>query len=165
MVTKVSQVKDIVQKGIQNPRSVFNTIKKMAANSDWKIREVAATALLEISKKKPEEVIIEMKVWTKDKDENIRRCASESLRDVARNNPKAVFFVVEQLKNDESLYVKKSVANVLRNAGRYDPDFVFELCKKWLKVKDKNTDWIIKDGMKKCKPAQQEYLKKQLGKI
>lgn len=165
MVTKVSQVKDIVSKGIQNPKSVFDTIKKMATDSDWKAREVAATALLEIGKKKPDEVIAEMKVWAKNKDENIRRCASESLRGVARNNLKSVLPVIEQLKSDACLYVKKSVANILRNAGRYDPDFVFGLCKNWLKVKDKNTNWIIKDGMKKCNPAQREYLRKQLGKV
>ena len=165
MLTKVSQVKDIVQKGIENPKSVFDTLKKMAADLDWKTREVAATALLKISKKKPDEVITELKVWAKSKDENIRRCASESLRGVARNNPKSVLPVIEQLKTDGCLYVKKSVANILRNAGRYDPDFVFGLCKEWLKVNDRNTKWIIKDGMKKCKPAQQEYLRKQLGKI
>ena len=51
MVTKVSEVKDIVKKGIVTPQNTFSEIKKMAENDDWKVREVAATVLVEISKK------------------------------------------------------------------------------------------------------------------
>jgi len=76
MITKVSDVKNIVEEGKKNPKKVFSKIKKMAANNDWKVREVAATALLEIGKKKPDEVIKEVSGWTADKDENIRRAAS-----------------------------------------------------------------------------------------
>lgn len=161
MITKVDQVKHLIQKGIQDPNLVFNDIKEMAKNLDWKIREVAATTLVEISKKKQNEVITEMQKWAKDDNENIRRTASEGLRGIARTNPISILPVIEQLKTDENLYVKKSVANILRNAARYDPDFVFKLCKKWMENKNKNTYWIIKDGMKKLKPDQQEYLKQQ----
>ncbi|MFH1275570.1 MAG: DNA alkylation repair protein, partial [Candidatus Woesearchaeota archaeon] len=86
-----------------------------------------------------------------DKDPNVRRTSSEGLRDVARKAPKKVLPIIEKLKKDDNLYVKKSVANVLRNASRYDPDFVLDLCKKWLKVGDSNTNWIIKDGLRKLK--------------
>ena len=45
MVTRVSEVKGIVQKGTKNPREAFSEIRKLAESEDWKVREVAATAL------------------------------------------------------------------------------------------------------------------------
>ncbi|HYW69512.1 MAG TPA: HEAT repeat domain-containing protein [Pyrinomonadaceae bacterium] len=166
MVTKVSDVKDIVKKGIANPRQVFPEIKALAKSDDWAEREVSATALVEISKKQPDEVIAEMLSWSKDHDPNVRRTASESLRHVTRKRPATVLPVLENLKTDSSLYVKKSVANVLRNAGNYEPDFVMGVCSRWASLHDANTNWIIKDGLRKLKttrPAEVLQILESLG--
>jgi len=98
MVTKVSEVGDIVEKGIANPKAVFSRIRKMAGSDDWKVWEVAATALVEISKKRADEVVQEMICWADDSDPNVRRTASEGLRDVARKNPEKVLPIIEKLK-------------------------------------------------------------------
>ena len=87
MVTKVFDAKDIVEKGVTNPKAAFPEIRKLAESDDWKMREVAATVLVEISRKKPDEVIPEMTSWADDSDLNVRRAASEGLRLVARKNP------------------------------------------------------------------------------
>lgn len=165
MVTKVSEVKNIVKLGIESPSKVFPKIKKLAKSKDWKAREVAATTLLEISKKRPDEIVKEMKKWAADKDSNIRRASSEGLRDVARKNPYLVSPVIEKLKTDENLYVKKSVANVLRNASRKHADFVLRLCKNWISAKNKNTNWIIKDGLRKLKETQKEEVNELINKM
>ena len=120
-------------------------------SEDWVKREVSATALVEISKKQPDRVIAEMIVWSKDKDPNVRRTASEGLRHVARKTPEAVLPVLESLKTDANLYVQKSVANVLRNAGNYHPDFVLGICSRWADLRNPNTNWIVKDGLRKLK--------------
>jgi len=159
MITKVSDIRPLVKRGIENPKKAFGEIKKLAASKDWKVREVAATALVEISKKKSEEVIKEAFRWAKNKDENIRRAASEGLRDIARKNPEKVLPVIEELKSDKNLYVKKSVANILRNASRKSLDFTFRVCQKWAKLKNPDTNWIIKAGMKKLSKEQQDKLK------
>ncbi len=122
------------------------------------MREVAATCLVEIGKKRTDEVLQEMLLWADDSDPNVRRTSSEGLRDVARRNPDKVLPVIEKLKADGNLYVKKSVANVLRNASKYNPHFIFELCKKWALLDNPNTDWIIKDGIKKLPPEQQKEI-------
>ena len=83
IVTKVSDVKEIVKKGIANPRQAFPEIKALARSDDWAEREVSATALVEISKKQPDELIAEMLRWSKVQDPNVRRTASESLRHIA----------------------------------------------------------------------------------
>lgn len=151
MVTKVSEARDIVKQGIENSSVAFPRIKKLAESDDWKEREVAATILVEVSKKRPDAVIKEMKKWSGDKNPNTRRASSEGLRDIARKNPAQVLPIIEKLKSDESLYVKKSVANILRNASRKDPDFVLTVCRRWASAKDKNTNWIVKDGLRKLK--------------
>jgi len=151
MVNKVADVQDIVKTGVVNPRKAFPNIKALAKSKDWVKREVSATALVEISKKQPEKVVSEMLNWSKDRDPNVRRTASEALRHMARKHPAHVLPVLENLKADTSLYVRKSVANVLRNAGNYDPDFVLGVCAQWATLHDPNTDWIIKDGLRKLK--------------
>jgi 3-methyladenine DNA glycosylase AlkC len=151
MVTKVADVRDIVKTGVANPRKAFPNIKALAKSDDWVKREVSATALVEISKKHPEKIVAEMVRWSQDDNPNVRRTSSEGLRYIARKHPAAVLPVLENLNNDSSLYVRKSVANVLRNAGNYDPDFVLDVCSRWAKLGDPNTNWIVKDGLRKLK--------------
>jgi len=66
--------------------------------------------------------------------------------------------IVTKANPDSNLYVKKSVANVLGNASRYNPNLVFELCQKWALLNNPNTNWIIKDGIKKLPPEQQKEI-------
>lgn len=156
MVTKVSEVKEIVMKGIKDPKTVFPKIKKMAESRDWQVREVSATVLVEISKKKTEEVIQEMVKWSANINPHIRRASCECLRDVARKNPNKVLPVIEKLKADNEHYVKKSVANILRNASKSNPEFVLMVCNKWVTLKNPNTHWIIKNGLIKLKESHSE---------
>ena len=165
MVTKVADVRDLVNSGVANPRQVFPNIKALAKSDDWAEREVSATALVEISKKQPEKIVAEMLIWSKDRDPKVRRTASEALRHVARNHPANVIPILEHLKADSNLYVRKSVGNVLRNAGNYDPDFVLSVCSQWATLHNTNTNWIIKDGLRKLKttrPAEVERILRSL---
>ena len=165
MITKVADVRDIVNTGVVNPRAAFPNIKALARSDDWVEREVSATALVEISKKQPEKIAAEMLIWSKDRDPNVRRTACEGLRHIARKHPANVVPVLENLKADSNLYVRKSVANVLRNAGNYEPDFVLGLCAQWATLHNANTNWIIKDGLRKLKetqPARVERILKSL---
>jgi 3-methyladenine DNA glycosylase AlkC len=150
-ITKVSDVKDLVRRSIDDPSSSFPEIKVLAVSDDWKVREVAASVVLETGKKKPEDIIAEMLIWADDADPNVRRTASEGLREIARRKPEVVLPVLAKLKADRNLYVKKSVANVLRNAGNYHAEKVLEVCRDWAIDGDTNTAWIIKDGLRKLK--------------
>ena len=156
MVTKLSDVTEIVRRTIDHPRQSFPAILKLASSKDWKEREVAATILVEASKKKPSEIIAEMIHWADHPDPNVRRTASEGLRYVARKTPELVLPVIAKLKADPDLYVKKSVANVLRNAGNYHPEFVLKICEEWALGRNSHTAWIIKDGLRKLRAKHSE---------
>jgi 3-methyladenine DNA glycosylase AlkC len=86
MITKLSDVKDIVRQAVSNPKESFPKIMELASSEDWKEREVAATILVETGKKKPEQIIQEMSLWAENINPNVRRTASEGLRDIARKN-------------------------------------------------------------------------------
>jgi 3-methyladenine DNA glycosylase AlkC len=159
-ITKVSDVPDLLAQARQNPRKSFPAILKLASSEDWKEREVAATLLVEVSKRKPDEIVGEMSRWADHSNSNVRRTASEGLRDVARKQPELVLPVIAKLKTDPNLYVKKSVANVLRNAGNYHPQFVLRVCADWGKGKNPDTAWIIKDALKKLRVSHQKEVAK-----
>src|SRR3954451_2945805 len=151
MVTKASDVKQIIQEAIGDPQQSFPAIMTLARSADWKEREVAATILVETGKKKPGEIIEEMLIWADYSDPNMRRAPSEGLRSIARRNPALVLPVLAKLKGDSNIYVKKSVANVLRNAGNYHPEFVLQICEDWAREANEHTAWIVNDGLRKLK--------------
>ena len=155
----IDDVRDIIEKGINFFDESLPEIRKLASHDDWRKREDAATALVEISKKKEDEVVNVMMLWADEKDSNIRRAASEGLRGVARRNPEKILPMIEKLKTDESLYVRKSVAALLRAISKKNPEFVIDLCKKWAKMGNENTNWIIKQGIKKLSEKQQKEIK------
>lgn len=155
----IDDVRDIIERGIHSLHDALPEIRELASSGDWRKREDAATALVEISKKREDEVVGEMIVWAEEKDPNIRRASSEGLRGVARRNPEKILPVIEKLKTDDSLYVRKSVAALLRAISKKNPEFVADLCRKWAKLKNKNTNWIIRQGIKKLSGEQQEELK------
>lgn len=80
----IDDVRDIIERGIHSLHDAFPEIKKFTSSDDWRKREDAATALVEISKKREDEVVSEMIIWSEEKDPNICRASSEGLRGVAR---------------------------------------------------------------------------------
>ncbi|HEC86288.1 MAG TPA: hypothetical protein ENI49_00205 [Thermoplasmatales archaeon] len=154
----IDDVRGIIERGRFSLYDALPKIKKLASSDDWRKREDAATALVEISKKREDDVVNEMILWADDEDHNIRRAASEGLRYVARRNPEKILPVVEKLKTDDSLYVRKSVAALLRAISKKNPGFVIDLCRKWAKLRNRDTKWIIRQGIKKLTEDQQEEL-------
>ncbi|CAN5713042.1 hypothetical protein BH23GEM1_BH23GEM1_06550 [soil metagenome] len=133
--------------------SVFPELRDLAASEEWQAREVAATAMVELSKRDPDSVAKEAARWARDRDPNVRRAASEGLRNLVQREPEKVLPVLHALRADPNRYVQKSVANVLRNATRKQLPFVLRLCSEWAESRDANTHWIIRDGLRKAAAA------------
>ncbi|KAA3634782.1 MAG: DNA alkylation repair protein [Calditrichaeota bacterium] len=91
--------------------------------------------------------------WATDTNEHIRRLAAEATRprgvwvahiDEFKKDPTFVFELLEHLNADESLYVRKAVANNLNDISKDHPKKVIATGKRWLKDKNKNSNWIVK---------------------
>jgi 3-methyladenine DNA glycosylase AlkD len=137
VITKIADVPDLVPKGRTDPVAAFREIRALAASKSWQEREVAATALVEISKKHAD----------------------------ARRTPDAVVAVLELLRGDADSYVRKSVANVLRNAGKRHPAFILNICRRWATVGDPHTDWIVKDGLRQLRESEPEAVARILNSL
>jgi 3-methyladenine DNA glycosylase AlkC len=153
VVTKIQDIKELLSRGRVEPDAVFPELRRLAASDQWQTREVAATALVEISKRHPAAVLQVARRWAKDRDANVRRAASEGLRGLVKTDPEAVRPVIDTLRADPELYVKKSVANVLRNASGKHPDFVLGVCRRWGRSTDPHTRWIVNDGLRKLRSS------------
>ena len=151
MINKIADIKPLLLEGRKNPNAILPRLRALAASDSWQEREVAATALVELSKRHPESVLAAAAKWVRAHDANIRRAASEGLRGIVQREPERVRPILEQLREDSDLYVKKSVANVLRNATRTQADFVVGLCTEWAQSTNPHTRWIVRDGLRKMK--------------
>lgn len=101
----------------------------------------------------PEEMMMQTLTWSQHKHHCVRRLASEGCRPALpwgmalkafKLNPSPIFSVLENLKEDTSDFVRKSVANNLNDISKTHPEAVIATVKKWQKLNNKQTDWIIK---------------------
>ena len=101
-------------------------------------------------------MMAQMSEWSKHESEDVRRLSSEGCRPQLpwaqalpefKKDPSPIIPILEQLKADPSLYVRKSVANNLNDISKTHPELAIKLAKKW-HGKNKDTDWIIKHGLR-----------------
>jgi 3-methyladenine DNA glycosylase AlkC len=152
-ISRASDIPELLRDAVADLQRALPRIRKLAASSDWKEREVAATILVEASRKNPEEVLEAMDAWAGDADANVRRAASESLRGLARRDPTKILRILDRLNDDESLYVRKSVASMLRNASRKHADVVLQVARRWSREASPRTSWIVREGLKKLRAS------------
>jgi len=103
-----------------------------------------------------EKMMAQMLAWSKDENEDVRRLSSEGCRPALpwamalpkyKKDPTPILPILEQLKADSSLYVRKSVANNINDISKSTPEVAIELAKRWIGM-NKDTDWIIKHGLR-----------------
>ncbi len=90
--------------------------------------------------------------WAGDSNCHVRRLVSEGTRPRLplasrlpqfQEDPRPVLKLLEKLKTDPELYVRRSVANNLNDISKDNSDLVVETLKKWQKVNNPGTQWII----------------------
>ncbi|NDI86356.1 DNA alkylation repair protein [Undibacterium crateris] len=90
--------------------------------------------------------------WTADSDPNIRRFACESTRPRGvwcehikqlKERPAQGEALLECLKADTERYVQNSVANWINDASKSAPDWAIQLCTRWKKEANPDTNKII----------------------
>jgi len=95
--------------------------------------------------------------WTEHKNEHVRRLASEGLRprlpwasqlQSLRQDPTPLWPLLNKLRADPSLYVRRSVANNLNDISKDHPEQVLAVCNSWQQDNNKDTDWVIRHGLR-----------------
>jgi 3-methyladenine DNA glycosylase AlkD len=109
----------------------------------------------------PELVLPLSEKWIKDKNKWIRRFGVVSLRGYRKvKTTDKVFKTLDLVMEDKDKDIKKAVSWILREITKKNPDKVGKFLMKWAKANpNKDTKWIIKNGMKKLpKEKQTEIL-------
>lgn len=128
--------------------------------SDWEAcDQLACFGMKPLVSAHPEEVLPLCERWVRDKNKWIRRFGVVSLVSLVRKQVQGkALGIIGLLMEEEDQDVKKAVAWILREATKGEPEMVYGFLKKWAKRDDKNTRWIIKDGMKKLSREKQDEI-------
>ncbi|MCD6335169.1 MAG: DNA alkylation repair protein [Candidatus Latescibacteria bacterium] len=108
----------------------------------------------------PELVLPLSEKWIKDGNKWIRRFGVVSLRGYKRIQiTDKVFRILDTVMEDEDKVIKKAVSWILREITKKNPDETAGFLVKWAKATpNKDTKWIIKDGMKKLSDYEQKRI-------
>lgn len=115
-------------------------------------------------------IISVLKTWAKDENIWLRNTAGfaihapfeRKLLDISHLDK--ALSVLNLLMQDPDRNVKKKVGWTLRILCKPFPEVINDFLIKWAQIKDKNTYWIIKNGMKKLDTADQDSIKKMMKK-
>ncbi len=177
---KYEQLKELWQSGKREDRLIvisalgvlakkeYENVKNFILNiiediSDWEIcDQLAMRAIVFLAVQNPAEMFSLMHNWSRSTHLWIRRLSIATLPPYIRakhNESERCLKLIDEVMQDPEKDVKKAASWALREISKKDPEAVFEFLKKWAHTDNKNTKWIIKDGMKKLSQAQQVELR------
>ena len=152
------EAKQIAGKSIEkfspkNPKLCLDFISSALPNIDnWSVCDcLAMYGVTPIVYSNPQIVLPLSKKWINDKNKWIRRFGVISLLGYKRIEvTDKVFEILDSVMKEDEPDVKKAVSWILREITKKSPDEVAKFLTKWAKTNpNKDTKWIIKDGMKK----------------
>jgi 3-methyladenine DNA glycosylase AlkC len=116
-------------------------------------RFTAEGAIRPFLQKYPEQTLAILSDWAEDQNCHVRRLVSEGTRPRLPwtlqlksfiKDPRPVLQLLEKLKTDPELMVRRSVANNLNDIAKDHPDLVVKTLKRWKKLDDEGTQWLIR---------------------
>lgn len=148
--------------GPQNPKLCLDFISSILPDlNNWAVCDILAMSGVEpIVYSKPELVLPLSETWIKSKNKWIRRFAVVTLRGYKRiPTTDKVFKILDLVMEDTDKDVKRAASWVLRELTKKNSSEVAQFLTKWAKSSpNKDTIWIIKDGVKKLSNDDQKKI-------
>ncbi len=134
---------------------------------DWEtVDSLALFVISNLAVQNQKELFYLMEQWIKSKDKWVRRLAVATIPPyiMARSKESEICLgFLKKVMKEGHKDVKKAIGWALREITKKDSNAVFEFLLRWAKVEDKNTRWIVKEGMKKLPEEQQKLLRSLIG--
>ncbi len=131
--------------------------------SDWETcDQLALRVVVNLAVHNRKETFSTMEKWVKSENKWLRRLAVATIPPYIRAKPgesRVCLEFLEKVMREEDRDVKKAVGWALREVSKKAPEEVLLFLKKWAEVEDKNTRWIIKEGMRKLPERARQELK------
>jgi len=160
--TKQIAGKSLEKFGPKNPKISLDFVSSILYDLDnWSVCDNLAMFGVEpIVYSNPELILPLSKKWIKNKNKWIRRFGVVTLRGYKRvKTTDNVFKILDMVIEDDDKDVKKAVSWILREITKKNSNDVAYFLIKWAKANpNKDTKWIIKDGMKKLTNDEQKKI-------
>ncbi|MBU0998121.1 DNA alkylation repair protein [Patescibacteria group bacterium] len=157
--------KSLEKLGSKNPKICLDFVSSVLPDLDnWAVCDNLAMCGIEtIVCQNPELVLPLSEKWIKDKNKWIRRFGVVSLRGYKKIQiTDKVFGILGLVMEDKDKDIKKAVSWILREITKSNSDEVTNFLTKWAKTNpNRDTIWIIKDGIKKLTNQNQKRICRQ----
>jgi len=154
--------KSLEKFGSKNPKTCLDFVSSVLPDLDnWAVCDNLAMFGVEpIVYSNPELILPLSEKWIISKNKWIRRFGIVTLRGYKRvKTTDTVFKILDTVMEDKDKDIKKAVSWILREITKKNPDAVAKFLMKWAKANlNKDTKWIIKDGMKKLSSDEQKKI-------
>jgi 3-methyladenine DNA glycosylase AlkD len=156
----ISALEKVSKKDYENSKQfVLNVLEDI---SDWEIcDQLALKVIVNLAVQNQKEIFSLLDQWIKSKKKWIRRLAVATIPPYIRaekTESKVCLQLLAKVMREEDKDVKKAIGWALREITKKAPKSVFRFLKNWAKIKDKNTKWIIRNGMKKLAKEKQKAI-------
>lgn len=159
--------KSLEKFGSKNPKICLVFVSSVLADLDnWAVCDNLAMCGIEpIVCQNPKLVLPLSEKWVKSKNKWIRRFGVVGLRGYKKiETTDKVFEILDIVMEDKDKDIKKAVSWILREITKKNPNNIMEFLTKWAKANpNKDTIWIIKDGIKKLTNQNQTRILELLG--
>ncbi|MBW1972357.1 MAG: DNA alkylation repair protein [Deltaproteobacteria bacterium] len=137
-------------------------IKILPTLNDWATVDTLATRVVaNLATQNQKDIFSLMYEWIRSENKWVKRLAVATIPSYIKTKKKESKICLDFLDiimKEEDKHVKKAIGWALREITKKDSGSVFDFLLKWSKINDKNTRWIVKDGMKKLPKNEQEKL-------
>ncbi len=135
--------------------------------SDWEIcDQLSLRVIVKLATQNPSEIFGLMAQWVTFENKWVRRLAVATIPPYIRaksSESKTCLEFLNKVMEESDKDVRKAIGWALREVSKKDGEAVFEFLKKWARSEDKNTKWIVREGMKKLPEEQQKQLRTMIG--
>lgn len=154
--------KSLEKFGPKNPKACLDFVSSVLPDLDnWAVCDNLSMYGVEpVVYSNPELVLPLSEKWIKDKNKWIRRFGVVSLRGYKRIQiTDKVFGILDIVMEDKDKDIKRAISWILREISKKNTDEVAKFLMKWAKASlNKDTRWIIKDGIKKLSNNEQKKI-------
>lgn len=161
--------KSLEKFGQKNPTICLDFISSALPDLDnWSVCDsLAMYGVRKIVYSNPKLVLPLSEKWIRNDDKWARRFGIVTLLGYNRiKTNRKVFELLGLVMKGEDKDVRKAVSWILREITKKNPEAVFKFLMKWTKTNpNKDTRWIIKNGLKKLKESHRKEIEEILNKV